>query len=93
MRKLFIVITALLLHLTSALSAKTEVAKCCENEQNLLIDRKCGANSAGKIPKLNLLCDEKYILDPANVDEDAYNITNNGSLYVPDMQSYLFPDE
>lgn len=90
MRKFYAVTSVLLLHLSSALA---EVTKCCENEENLLIDRKCGVNSAGKVPKLNLLCDEKYILDPANVEEDAYNITKNGSLFVPDMHSYLFPNE
>lgn len=92
MRKLYIVTTVIILQLTSALSA-TEVSKCCENEQNLLVDHKCGVNSLGKIPKLKLTCEEKYILDPANVEEDAYNITQNGTLYVPDMDSYLFPNE
>ena len=91
MGKLYIVTTVLILQLTCALSA--EVSKCCENEQNLLVDRKCGANSLGKIPKLKLSCEEKYILDPSNVEEDQYKITQNGSLYVTDMDSYLFPNE
>lgn len=86
-----LLIVAIFLHATSA--NKEIIHKCCENEKNLLVNRGCDVNSEGHRPKLKLECEEKYILDPTNVEEDAYNITQNGTLYVPDMQSYLLPDE
>lgn len=92
MKKLiiFIIVT---LQIALSLCAKGEAPKCCENEKNLIVDFKCDVNSYGKHPKIALNCEERYVLDPSSLDEDIYEVTENGSLYVPDMKSYLFADE
>jgi hypothetical protein len=68
--------------------------KCCQNEKNMLVNNKrCAKNSAGKTPKLALECKEKYILNPSEIAEDAYNVTDNGTLYIYDMDSLLHVNE
>jgi hypothetical protein len=87
---IFIIVT---LQVAISLCSKAEAPKCCENEKNLLIDFKCDKNSLGKHPKVALNCEERYVLDPSSLEEDTFVVTENGSLYVPDMKTYLFTDE
>lgn len=65
---------------TTAVSAR----KCCSNEKNLLHKNKCVPDASGKSLSINLTCEEKYVLDPNIYDDDAYNVTANGSLRVFD---------
>lgn len=89
MKLLIVIIATTLL----VVNAKNEPPKCCDNDKNLLLNRACDVNGEGIRPKLKLDCEEKYILDPANVEEDEFEVRENGSIYVPDMQSYLLPNE
>lgn len=68
------------LRVTTAVSVK----KCCNNERNLLAKNKCVPDFPGRSLPINLTCDEKYVLDPNTYEEDAYNVTVNGSLHVHD---------
>jgi len=47
----------------------------------------------GKSPNIILACEEKYMLNPYEMDEDAFNVTEDASLFVPDMGSSFFRDE
>lgn len=71
-----------------------EPQKCCKNEKNLLVNRRCAPDQrTAKSPAIGLTCEEKYILNPNEAEEDAFNITKNGTLFIPDMGSFLFHDE
>lgn len=65
---------------TTAVGAR----KCCNNEKNLLQKNKCVPDALGKSLPINLTCEEKFVLDPNIYDEDAYNVTANGSLHAFD---------
>lgn len=88
---IIVVFCSIFATLTSA--AKHEPQKCCRNEKNLLVNRRCVNDSAGKSPPIVLTCEEKYILNPTELEEDYYNITENATLYIADMGSYLLSSE
>lgn len=79
--------------LTKITYAKLEAPQCCDSEKNFLIESQCDADKEGKIPQIKLECEEKYILDPFEFEEDNYTITENGTLLIADMQTVLFRDE
>lgn len=87
-----ILIVALIYNISAAF-AKVKYPKCCKNDENLMIDRKCVPDKNGKTPLIILKCDEKYMLNPNQIDEDYYNVTDKGELFIPDMGSVLFPNE
>jgi hypothetical protein len=87
----FIII--LLIFCVNVIYGKLEPLKCCQNEKNLLIDRRCVPDRTGKSPNIILACEEKYILNPYEMEDDAYNVTEDASLYVVDMKSSFFRDE
>lgn len=71
------------LFLVTNLRVSTAVTqKCCRNEQNLIVKNKCAPNETGVSWPINLTCGEKYVLDPNYFEDDAFNITANGSLNV-----------
>ncbi|CAG9809259.1 unnamed protein product [Chironomus riparius] len=87
----FIII--LLIFCVNVIHGKQEPQKCCRNEKNLLIDRRCVPDRTGKSPNIILACEEKYMLNPYEMEEDAFNVTEDASLFVPDMGSSFFRDE
>lgn len=90
---LFRSLVILLILLVDVIYCRKEPQKCCQNEKNLLIDRRCAPNKTGKSPSIILECEEKYILNPYDMEEDQYNVTENGTLFIPDMENFLFYDE
>ncbi|KAG5672696.1 hypothetical protein PVAND_002805 [Polypedilum vanderplanki] len=79
--------------LTTSAIAKLEPQKCCRNEKNLIEKNRCAKNDAGKSPPIILKCEEKYILNPTEMNEDYYNVTEDARLYIADMDSYLMSSE
>lgn len=68
-------------------SQKLEAAqpkKCCVNAKNLMKNNTCVPDATSKSLKITLTCEEKYILDPDLYEDDAFNITADGSLYAHD---------
>lgn len=82
-----------LIFCVNVIYGKLEPQKCCRNEKNLLIDRRCVPDRTGKSPNIILACEEKYMLNPYEMEEDAFNVTEDASLFVPDMGSSFFRDE
>lgn len=78
-----------------SISAEDKIAprKCCGSGNNLLLDNKCVPEKNGKSSQISLQCKEKFVLDPALFEDDAYNITDDGSLLVLDLKSSISPDE
>lgn len=70
-----------------------EAKKCCNNENNVIHENKCVPDGNGNIPQISLNCISKYVLDPNEFEEDNYNVTANGSLYVHDFKSVIPVDE
>lgn len=91
----FIIISILItiVCLTNTASTKLEAPKCCDSDKNILIESQCDLNKEGKIPQINLGCDEKYMLDPFDFEEDNYTLTENGTLLITELQTILFRDE
>ena len=90
---LYEIIIISLIICVNVIYGKLEPQKCCRNEKNLLIDRRCTPDRTGKSPNVQLKCEEKYILNPYEMEEDAYNVTEDASLFIPDMGSSFFRDE
>lgn len=66
--------------------------KCCNEENNLLINNKCVPDKSGKSFAIVLKCD-KFVLDPKAFEDDSYNITQAGLLLVHNLGSTIPPDE
>lgn len=77
-----------------SISAEDKIAprNCCGRD-NLLLDNKCVPEKNGKSSQISLQCKHKYVLDPALFEDDAYNITDDGSLLVLDLKSSISPGE
>lgn len=86
-------ISILLISCAAVGFANIEPQKCCQNELNILVNKRCAQDSNGKSPSIVLGCEEKYILSPHEIDEDYFNVTENGTLFIPDMDSFLLRDE
>jgi hypothetical protein len=68
--------------------------KCCDNDTNLIIDKKCAPDVNGKSFPMKLKCPDKFVLDPLTFpDEDSFNITSDGSLNGTDFQNLVPPEE
>lgn len=91
--KLFYVLIVTLTLFVAKTTAALEPQKCCRNEENLLVNRRCVKDKSGKSPSILLTCEEKYILNPHELEEDFYNVTANATLFIPDMGSYLLREE
>lgn len=72
----------------------TTPKKCCDNDENLMIEGKCAPDRNGKKLPTTLKCPEKFVLDPsAFPEEDGFNITEDGSLEAADFKNLVAPDE
>lgn len=94
MKILWILLAVQIANCASAIAQhKVAARKCCNNEDNLIIESKCTPDTTGKSLPIALKCESKYVLDPNLYDDDNYNVTANGSLNVFDFASAIPPGE
>lgn len=68
--------------------------KCCNNDTNVMIRRKCKADADGKANRIQLDCESKYILNPHDFpDDENFTVDANGLLLIADAKGVVPDDE
>lgn len=94
MRILWIFLAVQTLNLAPTLAEAGKSARnCCSNEHNVINNNICVPDVGGNISQVVLKCKSKYVLDPSEIEDDTYDVTANGSLYVHDLKRVIPPDE
>lgn len=69
-------------------------SNCCNNGTNLLINRKCYHNQEHRYSDMKLNClKDRFLIDPTEYEDDAYNITANGTLHMYQANIFIQPGE
>lgn len=84
--------TALAIFCLSTFAYAERTHLCCDNDGNFMTNSSC-PTATGARKRVSLTCGEKFTLDKFVHDTDEYQVLENGSLLVPDLELVLAYDQ